>query len=52
MDKKCKEKSIIDYIMISAEDENGVKSIIIGGKKEKSPYRMKRSDGVTHQFFS
>ena len=32
-----REKSIIDYIMIG-EDENGVESIIIDEKKEKSPY--------------
>ena len=41
-----REKSIIDYIMIG-EDENGVES----EKKEKSPYRMKRSDGITHKIF-
>ena len=41
-----REKSIIDYIMIGEEDENGVESIIIDGKKEKSPYRMRRSDGI------
>ena len=34
-------KSIIDYIMIGEEDENGVESIIIDEKKEKSPYRVK-----------
>ena len=33
------------------EDENGVESIIIDEKKEMSPYRMRRSDGITHQFF-
>ena len=41
-----REKSIIDYIMIGEEDENGVESIIIDEKKEKSPYRLKRSDGI------
>ena len=46
-----KEKSIIDYIMIGEEDINGVESIIIDEKTEKSPYRMGRSDGITHQFF-
>ena len=46
-----REKSIIDYIMIGEEDENGVESIIIDEKKEKSPYRMRRSDGITHQIF-
>ena len=45
-----REKSIIYYIMIGEEDENGVESIIIDEKKEKSPYRMRRSDGITHQF--
>ena len=45
------EKSIIDYIMIGEEDENGVESIIIDEKKENSTYRMRRSDGITHQFF-
>ena len=39
-----REKSIIDYIMIGEEDENGVESIIIDEKKEKFPYRMKRSE--------
>ena len=33
--------------MIGEEDENGVESIIIDEKKEKSPYRMRR----THQIF-
>ena len=47
-----REKSIIDYIMIGEEDENVVESIIIDDKKEKSPYRMRRSDGITHQIFS
>ena len=37
--------------MIGEEDENGVESIIIDEKKEKSPYRMMRSDGITHQIF-
>ena len=37
--------------MIGEEDENGVESIIIDEKKEKSPYRMRRSDGITHQIF-
>ena len=37
--------------MIGEEDENGVESIIIGEKKEKSPYRLRRSDGITHQIF-
>ena len=52
-----REKSIIDYIMIGEdimireEDENGVESIIIDEKKEKSPYRMRRSDGINHQIF-
>ena len=46
-----REKSIIDYIMIGEEDENGVESIIIDEKKEKSPYRLRRSDGITHQIF-
>ena len=45
------EKSIIDYIMIGEEDENGVESIIIDEKKEMSPYRLRRSDGITHQVF-
>ena len=44
-----REKSIIDYIMIGEENENGVESIIIDEKKEKSPYRLRRSDGKTHQ---
>ena len=35
--------------MIGGEDENGVESIIIDEKKEKSPYRWRRSDGITHQ---
>ena len=39
-----REKSIIDCIMIGEEDENGVESIIIDEKKEKSPYRLRRSD--------
>ena len=30
------------------EDENGVESIIRDEKKEKYPYRMRRSDGITH----
>ena len=42
---------IIDYIIIGEVDENGVESIIIDEKKEKSPYRMRRSDGITHQIF-
>ena len=46
-----REKSIIDYIMIGEKVENGVESIIIDEKKEKSPYRMRRSDGITHQIF-
>ena len=33
------------------QHENGVKSIIIDEKKEKSPYRLRRSDGITHQIF-
>ena len=33
-----REKSIIYYIMIGEEDENGVESIIIDEKKEKSLY--------------
>ena len=37
--------------MIGEEDENGVESNIIDEKKEKSPYRMRRSDGITHQIF-
>ena len=37
--------------MIGEEDENGVESIIIDEKKEKSLYRMRRSDEITHQFF-
>ena len=41
----------VDYIMIGEEDENGVESIIIDEKKEKSPYRLRRSDGITHQLF-
>ena len=45
-----REKSIIDYIMIE-EYENRVESIIIDEKKEKSPYRIRRSDGITHQIF-
>ena len=58
--KKCRgkwtrsserEKSIINYIMIGEEDENGVESIIIDEKKEKSPYRMRRRDGTSHQIF-
>ena len=52
MDKSSgRGKSIIDYIMIGKEDENGVESIKIDEKKEKSPYRMRRSDGITHQIF-
>ena len=47
-----KEKSIIYYITIGEEDENGVESIIIDEKKEKSPCRMRRSDEITRQFFS
>ena len=46
-----REKSIIDYMMIGEEDENGVESIIIDEKKEKSPYRLRRSDKITHQIF-
>ena len=46
-----REKSKIDYIMIGEEDENGVENIIIDEKKEKSPYRLRRSDGITHQIF-
>ena len=46
-----REKSIIDYVMIGEEDENGVESIIIDDKKEMSPYRLRRSDGITHQIF-
>ena len=46
-----REKSIIDYIMLGEEDEKGVESIIIDEKKEKSPYRMRRSDGITNQIF-
>ena len=46
-----KEKSIIDYIMIGEENENEVESIIIDEKKEKSPYQMRKSDGITHQIF-
>ena len=46
-----KEKSIIDYIMIGEEDEYGVESIIVDENKEKSPYRLRRSDGITHHFF-
>ena len=46
-----REKSIIDYIMIGEEDENGVESFIIDEKKEKSPYQMRRSDRITHLFF-
>ena len=41
--------SIINYIMIGEEDENGVESIIIDEKKEKSSYRMRRSNGITHK---
>ena len=37
--------------MIGEEDENGVESIIIDEKKENSPYRLRRSDGITHQIF-
>ena len=37
--------------MIGEEDENREESIIIDEKKEKSPYRMRRSDGITHQIF-
>ena len=37
--------------MIGEEDENGVESIIIDEKKEVSPYRMRRSDGITHKKF-
>ena len=43
--------SVIYYNMIGEEDEHGVKSIIIDKKKEKSPYQMRRSDGITHQIF-
>ena len=46
-----RKRSIIDYIMIGEEDKTGVESIIIDEKKEKSPYRFRRSDGITHQFF-
>ena len=46
-----REKLIIDYMMIGEENENGVESIIIDENKEKSPYRMRRSDGITHQIF-
>ena len=38
-------------MMIGEQDENGVESIIIDKKKEKSPYLMRRSDGITHQIF-
>ena len=44
-----RENSIIDYIMIGQEYENGVGSIIIDKNKERSQYRMRRS--VTHQIF-
>ena len=37
--------------MIGEEDEDVVESIIIDENKEKSPYRMRRSDGITHQIF-
>ena len=37
--------------MIGEEVENGVESIIIDEKKERTPYRMRRSDGITHQNF-
>ena len=37
--------------MIGEEDENGVESIIIDEKKEKSPYQLRRSDGITHPIF-
>ena len=37
--------------MIGEEDENRVESIIIDEKKEMSPYRLRRSDGITHQIF-
>ena len=41
------EKSIIDYIMMGEEEENGVESIIIDENIEKFSYRMRRSDGIT-----
>ena len=37
--------------MIGEEDENGIESIIIDEKKEKSPYRLRRSDGITQKKF-
>ena len=37
--------------MIGEEDKNGVESIIIDEKKEKSPYRLRGSDGINHQIF-
>ena len=37
--------------MIGEEVENRVESIIIDEKNEKSPYRMRRSDGITHHIF-
>ena len=37
--------------MIGEEDENGVESIIKDERKEMSPYRIKRSDEITHQIF-
>ena len=37
--------------MLGEERENGVESILIYEKKEKSPYRMMRSDEITHQIF-
>ena len=46
-----REKSIIYYIMLGEEEENGVESIIIDENKEKSTYRRMRSDGITHQIY-
>ena len=37
--------------MVGEEDKNRVEGIILDEKKEKSPYRMWRSDGITHQVF-
>ena len=36
---------------VGRQQQHGIESIIIDEKKEKSPYRMRRSDGITHQIF-
>ena len=37
--------------MIGEKDKNVVDIYIIDEKKEISPYRMRRGDGITHQMF-